>query len=241
VKLNLCISYCILILAGLMSIENTAAQRRVRVENLPKFDASPYHFGFTLGFNQMNFSVKNEPDLRLFDSLYIIEPLPELGFNIGIVSDLTINNNLNLRFLPTLAFGDRKLNYSMIAKDSMLETRTKTVESTYIDLPLYLKFKTNRLVNTRAYILSGAKYSIDMASQSDKKEKTDDYTLKLKRNDIAFEVGSGIEFYLEYFKFGIEIKMAYGLRDLLKREDNIYTNSIKKLNSKIFWLSFTFE
>ncbi len=215
--------------------------QRPRPENLPKFDASPYHFGFTLGVNQMNFSVKNEPDLKQFDSLYVIEPVPQMGFNIGIVSDLTINNNLNLRFLPTLAFGDRKLNYSMIAKDSLLQTNTKSVESTYIDLPFYLKFKTNRLVNTRAYVISGVKYSIDLASQSNKKEKTNEILLKLKRNDIAFEIGTGFDFYLEYFKFGIEIKMAYGMRDLLKREDNIYTNSIKKLNSKIFWLSFTFE
>ena len=215
--------------------------QRPRPENLPKFDASPYHFGFTLGVNQMNFSVKNEPDLKQFDSLYVIEPVPQMGFNIGIVSDLTINNNLNLRFLPTLAFGDRKLNYSMIAKDSLLQTNTKSVESTYIDLPFYLKFKTNRLVNTRAYVICGVKYSIDLASQSNKKEKTNEILLKLKRNDIAFEIGTGFDFYLEYFKFGIEIKMAYGMRDLLKREDNIYTNSIKKLNSKIFWLSFTFE
>jgi len=221
---------------------NHLEAQRLRVENLPKFDASPYHFGFTLGFNQMNFTVKNEPDFTLFDSLYVIEPVPELGFNIGIVSDLTLNNNLNLRFVPALAFGDRKLNYSMIVKDSLLEVQTKTVESTYIDLPIYLKFKTNRLVNTRAYVLGGMKYSIDLASQSNKKEKRDDEKLlKLKRNDLALELGTGFDFYLEYFKFGIEMKMSYGMRDLLKRENNVYTNSIKKLSSKIFWFSFTFE
>ncbi|HRS53417.1 MAG TPA: porin family protein [Bacteroidales bacterium] len=221
---------------------NILLAQKPRLENLPKFDVSPYHFGFTLGFNQMNFSVKNQPDLRVFDSLYVIEPIPQLGFNIGIVSDLRLHDNLNLRFLPTLAFGDRKLNYSIVIKDSILEKITKTVESTYIDLPLYLKFKTNRLVNTRVYVLSGFKYSIDMASQSNKKEKTtNEVLLKLKRNDVAFELGTGFDFYLEYFKFGIEMKMSYGLRDLLKRENDIYTNSIKKLSSKIFWFSFTFE
>jgi len=35
--------------------------------------------------------------------------------------------------------------------------------------------------------------------------------------------------------------MSYGLRDLLIKENTIYTNSVKRLNSKIFQLSFTFE
>jgi len=33
----------------------------------------------------------------------------------------------------------------------------------------------------------------------------------------------------------------YGFTDVLKRENNIYTESIDKINSKIFQLSFTFE
>ena len=51
----------------------------------------------------------------------------------------------------------------------------------------------------------------------------------------------GLEFYNEWFKFGIELKMMFGLLDILKREKNLYTDSIESLKSKIFQVSFTFE
>jgi len=52
---------------------------------------------------------------------------------------------------------------------------------------------------------------------------------------------SGFDFYNEWFKLGLEFKMMYGLFDQLKREHNLYTNSIQSLKSKIFQFSITFE
>jgi len=55
------------------------------------------------------------------------------------------------------------------------------------------------------------------------------------------EAGVGFDFYNEWFKLALELKMMYGLFDQLKRENNIYTNSIESLKSKIFQFSVTFE
>jgi len=55
------------------------------------------------------------------------------------------------------------------------------------------------------------------------------------------EVGIGFDFYTTYFKFGTELKMSYGLNDLLIQENNIYTDVIDKITSKISQVSFTFE
>lgn len=187
----------------------------------------------------MNFSVKRSPDYKTYDSLMIVQPQEQWGFHIGIISDLRLGTNFNMRFIPSLSFGDRILNYSVIEKGN-IENYTKQIESTFIDFPLLLKFKSDRMTNVRAYVIGGFKYSIDMASLAKKKVQDKD-VIKLKRNDFSAEIGTGFDFYLEYFKFGIEIKMAYGLRDLLKREGTIYTNTIEKLNTKIFYLTFTFE
>jgi hypothetical protein len=104
-----------------------------------------------------------------------------------------------------------------------------------------LKYTSKRLTNAQAFIIGGFKYTIDMASQAKKKNKDFDIPIKLYKSDFAGEIGTGFDFFLTYFKFGIELKMAYGLRDLLQREGNIYTNPIKRLGSKVFQLSFTFE
>lgn len=189
----------------------------------------------------MFFCVKSGEKLHNQDTVYAISSKPEMGFNIGIVSNLRLGDYFDLRFIPTLSFGERIMVFTHSLKDSVFFNTEKKVESTYLDFPLELKFKGRRLQNTRAYVIAGIKYSIDLASQAKKKEDNEEIRIKLKKNDYSLEVGVGFDFYTNFFKFGTEIKMAYGFRDLLFREDNIYAGSIDWLNSKIFQLTFTFE
>jgi hypothetical protein len=211
------------------------------IENLPRFDMRTVHFGFTLGFNNMDFTIKRPESISSTDSVLTVIPESQYGFQIAIVSDLRIGNNLNLRFVPGLSFGGRNIHYEIYHSylDSVFSV-TKKTESTFLDFPLLFKYKTNRINNFRAYVLFGGKYSIDLASQSKKKQE-DDAFLKLLPNDFSVELGTGFEIYLEYFKFGVELRMSYGIPDMLKRENTIYTNNIESLRSKIFWLCFTFE
>lgn len=219
----------------------TLAQKRVKVENQPKYDRKPYHFGFALCINRMDFAVKTVPGFNsLNDTLLVIQSTPQWGFNIGIITNLRLNEYSDLRFIPTLSFGDRILDYTLKMNDTTFYNSAKKIESTYIDFPLIFKYKSKRLFNARAYILAGAQYSLDLASQAKKKAKNND-VVKLKENDILYQFGVGFDFYLESFKFATELKMCYGMRDLLKRDETYYTNSIDRLNSKIFQLSFLFE
>jgi hypothetical protein len=219
---------------------NALAQQRIRVQNLHAYDLKTIRFGFILGVNQMDFSVKRDRKLPDPDPVLYFNSLPEWGFHIGIVSDLRLADNFNLRYVPTLSFGDRLLQYSVLKNDGTVGQYNKRIESTFLEFPLSLKFKSKRMTNTRAYLIGGPKYSIDLASLSKKKSEDDDI-VKLKRDDFTMELGVGFDFYLEYFKFGIEIKMAYGLNDVIYREPNMFNDVVKKINSKIFYLTFTFE
>jgi len=221
-------------------LHNAYGQRRITIENLPSYDLKPYHFGFVLGVNQMNFSIIPIEDYKPLDSLYVVEAVPEWGFYIGIVTDLRIGSRFNLRFIPTLSFCDRNLNYLISYRDSIFHMHNKRIESTLLEFPLRLKYKGKRLTNVRPYVLGGFKYTLDLASKQEKKDY-DDVLVRILQNDYALELGVGFDFYLEYFKFAIELKMAYGIRDLLVRDGSIYTSSIDRLNSKTFQLSFLFE
>ena len=253
----------ILFTISLMLIINDKSFAQLdKVPNLPRYDRAKYHFGFILAGNQMLFDLKTKPgftDVKysneqapgLFaDSLYIlsINAEPTAGFTIGIVSDLRMGRYFNLRFVPSLAFGERSINYSILSyRGTDIPERieiSKPVTSTYVELPLHVKYKSKRYNNTRGYLLAGVKYNIDLASN--KKNKNEDESgnltyIKLKSHDLLFEIGVGFDFYTAFFKFGTELKMAYGINDLLEREETIFTNGIEYLNSKIFTLSFTFE
>ena len=250
--------FAVLLLVSLLA-NNAFSQKNVM--NLPTYDYAPYHFGFVLAANQMNFTLKVKDDLSMmtYDSLYSpdffadsvrinsISSKPTLGFTIGIVGNLRLGKYFDLRFVPSLSFGERRIDYTFIRyqdnKSPTIVEYQKSITSTYVEFPLSIKYKSKRLNNVRAYVLAGGKYVIDLASaRAEKKEQEKQNTLvKLTKNDFLLEAGVGFDFYNGWFKFGIEIKMSYGLNDILKRENNIYTAGIESLKTKIWQISFTFE
>jgi len=234
------IRYIVIALFSLsVSIQGANAQREVP-ENLETFLYRSYYFGFLLGFNSMDFVVHPEKVIYPSDSLFTLNSYPDFGFQIGILANKRINNHVHLRLATVLAFGERTLNYRIRHADTSY-VNTKQVESTFIEFPLSMKITSMRLNNFSAYVLGGTRYGIDLASQAKKKEQTEDIIVKLLPNEFSFDLGVGFDFYLPYFKFGIELKRSFGVNDLLVREQNIFTNDIRKLNSKIYQLSFTFE
>ncbi|MEI8202313.1 MAG: outer membrane beta-barrel protein [Bacteroidota bacterium] len=229
--------------ASNLLLTSVSAQQQ-KSPNLLNLDRAKYHFGFLLGFNQMNFAIKPYSNLAEFDSLLSVESKSQLGFDIGIVSNLKLATYWDLRFIPTLSFGERDVAYSIRNSNSnFVGTITKKVESIFIDFPFHVKLKSARIGdNTRAYVIAGGKISIDMASQSKQKEDNpEDIKVKLYRDDYLLEAGVGFDFYMEYFKLATEIKMSYGFKDQLVHENNLFASSIERLNSKIFQFSLTFE
>ena len=233
-----------------------------QVENMPSYDLKKYHFGFILAVNQMHFSIKPLEGLnyRYFDEeqsqdfsgdssmLYSVEHSPSMGFTVGIVSNLRLGQYFDLRFVPSLSFGERYLDYRIrkfrgpITDTLIILNIRKNIPSTFVELPFHLKYKAKRMNNFRPYVLTGFNYRIDLASQANKKnDAASKAIVKLNRSDVYFEIGMGVDFYFEWFKMGTELKMSYGTFDVLKRENNIYTDGIDKLNSKIFQFSLTFE
>lgn len=208
--------------------------------NLPKFDHQKVHFGFLLGVNVSDFNVNLAPDFRIRDSIYTLEAESVLGFNLGILANLRLGEYFDLRFLPSLSFVSRNLNYSFIYSDSTQDYITKTIESNYLEFPVDLKFKSKRINNYRVYVLAGAKYSIDMISQASVDAKDKDI-IKLKRNDYGYEIGLGFDFYMPFFKFSPEIKMYHGLNNLLVKDGKQYSNPLDALFAKTFVISLMFE
>lgn len=209
-----------------------------RPENLRKYDRQWIHFGFLLGINHADFNIQTN---RKHPSVYVVESIGDNGFSLGIVSNLRLGLYFDLRLIPTLSFSQRSLEYTLLDKNNTLVTRIKKVESTFLEFPLDLKYKSVRINNGRAYILGGLRYSLDLASQKNV-EKENDELVKLKSNDFSYEVGFGIDFYMKYFKLSPVIVLAIGTNDILiKEEGNIFSETIDRLSSKILQVSLTFE
>jgi hypothetical protein len=216
------------------------AQLRPRQKNLPRYDNKKMHFGFTLGVNSLDFRIKHNDEVIYQDSLYVLQSNNQKGFNLGIVSNFRMGKYTDFRFVPAIVFGERRLLYSFSDTNNIISTETKSIESTLLDFPFYVKYKSERYNNFRSYILFGIKYSLDIASQKDIVNE-DFIVLKLQPHDLTGEIGFGMDFYLEYFKFSPQIKVSAGVLNLLSKDESVYTTSIKNLYTNGWMLSFTFE
>jgi hypothetical protein len=218
----------IIILALSLSLFTNVFGQRATTQNLPKFDHRFMHFGFLLGIN---------------NAYFVLDAKSATGFNLGIISSMHLSPAFSLRFTPNLAFSSRSLIYQFETYEGTKEY-TKVIESTLINFPISVKYKSVRVNNFSAYVLVGAAYSLDLASNAGYENTStnpNDIIVALKKGDYLGEIGFGTDFYLEYFKFGLEFKMSYGLKDLLDHDGTQFSSPIDQLRSKMFLLSLTFE
>jgi hypothetical protein len=231
-----------LVLLLALSTGTAKAQKGIKVENLPNFDLHRLHFGFLLSYNTSDFRVKLDPDAPFQDSLLVLEHQRQPGFNLGIVASLNVNPFLSFRFLPTLSFQERILQYQFREPDGGSVYFQKPVESTYLEFPLLMKYRSARINNFAVYLIGGGKFCIDMASQKDVNNTLDDeVVVKLDKYDYGVEVGGGMDMFLTYFKFGVELKAAYGIPNLLINDGTRFSTPIESLRSRTWVLTFTFE
>jgi hypothetical protein len=218
--------------------------------NLPAFDLKKLHFGFTVGFNSMDLGfIRNydDPDFIYAD---VSRLLP--GFQVSIVSDLRLNKNWNLRFLPGISFGSREVYYYEYDEVDGPGGRTELPQAdnpvalgpSFLDFPLHFKYRSHRVNNYRPYLVGGVNFRYDMSAKREYDGESAEY-LKFKPADFYLEFGFGVDTYLRYFKFAPEIKLAIGLRNIVADKGRPpytqFVTSIDRVMSYIVMLNFHFE
>ncbi len=213
-------------------------QKRVVGTNMPKYDRRLFHFGINIGTQITGVGLRTIPDLRALypDTIYSITPVWTPGFTMGIETNLRLNENLDLRFTPQLTLTSRTLLYERPAG----RVDKFEIEATFIEFPLYIKFKTNRINNFRAYVIGGGKYVYDISNKV-QAENAADYPVKFRANDVQAEMGFGLDFYLPYFKFSTQIKGSWGFVNLHYPENNAYNRGIEGLYARSIFITFLFE
>ncbi len=234
--------YSLLVALLCLLCAEASAQRIRGQKNLERFDLKKYHFGFLISSNSSSFFLDYKPDYTFSDSLLSIANRPQAGFNLHMLASLNLNKNVSFRFVPGLSFQDRGLEYRFLNAEGGNDVYLKRTESVWLEFPLLLKLRTNRVGNFAAYSLFGAKYGIDMQTQQDvNNDVANDIIVKLVDRDISLEAGGGFDFFLPYFKFAIELKTAFGLNNVLLPEDHQFSAPIERLRTRTFVFSISFE
>ncbi len=194
------------------------------------------HFGIVLGVNAQRYSIEPSLHLRYDDSVKLVDTRTGPGLHIGILANVQFNKHLHLRFLPTVVLADHILYYEMWGN----YTVKKRVQSTYAMAPLILYLRSDIINGVRYIALGGINVTYDMLSNAEVRQAPG--LVKVQPWDVALEYGVAIEFILNTFTLGIELKWHRGLRDIYVREANSpYTRVLESLYNRGFYISFHFE
>ncbi len=227
---------------ALVMITGGLATAQTAKQNLAKFDYRAYHFGFLLSGNSSSFNFKLRPDFTFADSLLSVENNSLSGFNLALLASLNVSPVVHVRFTPGLSFQDRGMLYRFRSEEGTATPINVRTESVYLDFPILLKLRTERIGNFAPYALIGGKLSRDMQSQADVNQSLQDgYILKLAKANSSIDVGAGADFFLPYFKFSVELKTEFGMRNVLIQDDTPFSAAFDELRTRSFVVSFTFE
>ncbi|WP_031428105.1 porin family protein [Flavimarina sp. Hel_I_48] len=216
-----------------------------RLTNIENFDKQRWSWGFFLGLNSYDFKF-DYADYQENDILVN----QTLGFNVGLLGDMRINDYFNLRLEPGLVFTQREILFP--GEFASEQAAIRESNSTYIHVPLLLKVSTKRLNNFKPFIMGGVSYSYNLSSNQDNPDDNFDGQFRMKNNTYYYELGLGIDFYLYYFKFTPSIRGVFALNDELVRDDNTdnlninnisspYTGNVDKMATRGIFLNLTFQ
>lgn len=204
--------------------------------NLENWDKQRVYWGFFLGFNSYDFKVDyinpQTPNIEITGST---------GFNVGLIGDLRIQEYINLRFEPGLYVTQRNFKYPGFTRDI---DAFREVKSTYIHFPLLLKFSSKRIGNIRPYILGGGSMTLNLSSNSKTVDDNLQQRFRVNKWTKNYELGFGVDFYTEYFKFSPSIRGVFGLGDELIRDkdpNSPWTGNIESLKTRAILINFTFN
>lgn len=252
VFLFFCFLFC-----GLQSSLGQYYRVRERVQHLQNFDNKILHYGYFFGFNEFGYHfeyVSNYSGRINGQGFPNIELAKNLGFNVGLIGDLRINRYLNLRIEPGLYYNQRDLLYPYESAAWQRDFPAyasdnhglREVKSTYIHLPLLVKFSAERINNWKPYIVGGMSTSFNLSSNQKNNDDNFNNVFRVTNQTFSYEVGFGIDFYLVYFKFSPSIRGIFSIQNELIPDNptngrSPWTSNITNLISRGLVINFTFE
>lgn len=212
------------------------AQKRDVVLYKQNWDRQMVFWGYYLGINQKDFKVSYTQQ-NVF-----VDVTSNIGFEVGLIGDLRLHDNINLRLEPGLSSNSKELAFTHIPggkKDSI-----RNVNGTYLRIPLLIKFSANRYYNIRPYVLGGFSYDYNFSSNMDNPNDNFDGEFRMKKNNFMYELGIGIDIYLPYFIFSPSIRGVFAINDELVRDNgpnSPWTGQIDYFGTRGIFLKLAFH
>lgn len=206
--------------------------------NNPNYDNKQVTYGFLIGLHSTAYQIKYSdtfvtPNL---DTVFSVEPSWSPGFALGFIVNLRLDELWDLRLTPTVAFYENKLRY-VFTDDT--KTEEELVETTMVEFPILLKFKSERRENLRMYMIGGIKPGIEASGKKAIENVTQ--SLEVKGANLSLDIGFGLDIYYPLFKFSPEIRFSRGIVDVLDSRTNPFGIPLQRVNTNTITVYLLFQ
>ncbi len=212
-----------------------AQQYRWVQRNNPNYDDKKLTYGFLIGLHtsiyQVNYS--DAFTTQSLDTVHSVNSSWTSGFSLGFIVNYRLGDFFDLRLTPTVAFYEQKVRYQFTNETF----EDALVESTMVEFPVLLKYKSERRGNIRMYMIGGAKPSIQASGKKDQTSAE----LELKSANLSLEAGFGFDLYYPLFKFSPEIRFSRGIVDILGNRNNDFGLPLQRVNTNTITVYFLFQ
>ena len=188
----------------------------------PTYDLHRIHFGFSIIGNYGKLKYNTASDFMDNDTIQTINTNSFPGFGVGGIMNLKVAEYWDFRTMVNIQFVERHLQYNFRGGD----IQTAKVNSTYMEIPLQMKYKSKRNHNKRFYWVGGATYRYDFASDIDTERSNTKPIVALYPATFSYDFGAGLDLYYEFFKFSPEIRISNGIGNSMVPDSFIYSSSL---------------
>jgi hypothetical protein len=228
----------LLLLWGGAAAQTTMGKRsRWASRNNPNYDNRKLTYGFLIGVHSSTFKVKYSDRFvsQQFDSVHSVIPGWSGGFSLGFIVNYRLDDQVDIRLTPKVGFYENKVSYLYTDKTPREDL---LLESTMVEFPILLKYKSQRRGNIRMYMIGGVTPAIEA---SGKKNGKNGESLEITNSNLSLEGGFGFDLYYPLFKFSPEIRFSHGLFNILDNKDNVYGQPLKSVTTNSVTVYFLFQ
>jgi len=228
----------VLLVLAAISQEAYSQKKRWITRNNPNYDDRKLSYGFLIGLHTSAYQIKYSDRFvkRDMDSIYSIEPGWSPGFSLGFIVNYRITDLLDFRITPKVAFYEHTLRYRYTNETP---TQEKLVETTMVELPVLLKYKSERRGNIRMYMVGGFKPGLEASGKREMENISSN--LGITSMNLSMEAGFGFDLYYPLFKFSPEIRFSRGMVNILKNTTNQYGLPLERVNTNTITLYLLFQ
>ena len=218
---------------------NLWAQKQKGPLNFDRFSKRNYYFGLNISYYHSFYHLTYDKSLLLNDTVQVIDALSGSGFSLGIIANLKLGDDFDLRFIPSVVLADhQKIDYRTVQGHPMQQK----IAVTLMEFPLQFRYKSKVYHDIRVFATLGGKYSVNMMANSNSKANQANDLLKTRMHDFSVEAAVGFQVFFPYFILSPELKFSHGLLNLHDRDPNLLSSSsIDKIFSRSLMISISIE